>query len=133
LISSAGKHWKSKPYAGLRTPALAGVVREAALSYAPHPVPASRGDREPRRFPVPFDSTTIVPPRDTAMAQATLKNQQKILTGHRAIVSNQKKILRNQERLLLVLANEVIIIRNQEAIIKNQKKILANQAKIAAK
>jgi hypothetical protein len=71
--------------------------------------------------------------RGTAMAQATLKNQQKILAGHRTIVSNQKRILRNQERLLLVLANEVIIIRNQEAIIKNQKKILANQAKLGAR
>jgi len=67
------------------------------------------------------------------MAHATVKNQQKILAGHRTIVSNQKKILRNQERLLLVLANEVIIIRNQEAIIKNQKKILANQAKLGAR
>jgi hypothetical protein len=111
----------------------AGVEFLAALSYAPH---------RPRRRDVIADlarsepllgRTTTLPPPGTAMAQATLKNQQKILSGHRSIISNQKKILRNQERLLLVLANEIIIIRNQEAIIKNQKKILANQAKLGAR
>ena len=66
------------------------------------------------------------------MAQATLKNQQKILRTNKAIggkqvtiISNQNKILKNQARLLLILDNEVKILRNQDAIIKNQKKILA--------
>ena len=111
-------------------PILTGVADEADLSYAPQrfrrrdaiAIPAASRPR-----PTDLDRS----PQDTAMAQATLENQQKILKGHREIVSNQKKILRNQERLMLILANEVIIIRNQEAIIKNQKKILANQAKIA--
>jgi hypothetical protein len=94
---------------------------------------APRIDRESRRFPDHPGRITTDTPLDHRMAHATVKNQQKILAGHRTIVSNQKKILRNQERLLLVLANEVIIIRNQEAIIKNQKKILANQAKLGAR
>jgi hypothetical protein len=110
----------------------AGVVHEAALSYAPHRLGVATRSRIPPLL-VRSGWTSIVPTRDTTMAQATLKNQQKILSGHRTIVANQKKILRNQERLLLVLANEVIIIRNQEAIIKNQKKILANQAKLGAR
>jgi hypothetical protein len=110
----------------------AGVGAEAVLSYAPHPVGAATRSRVSPLPGLPGWNTTHTPlgPR---MAHATVKNQQKILAGHRTIVSNQKKILRNQERLLLVLANEVIIIRNQEAIIKNQKKILANQAKLGAR
>jgi hypothetical protein len=112
--------------------ALAGAPQKAALSYAPHS--ARRRDV----IAYPAASRLSGPDHDppstvTAMAQATVKNQQKILSGHRTIVANQKKILRNQERLLLVLANEVVIIRNQEAIIKNQKKILANQAKLGAR
>jgi hypothetical protein len=110
----------------------------ASCGKRPYPTrlaaPAPRGNGDSRCLEALSVRATIVPsPRDTAMAQATLKNQQKILSGHRNIISNQKKILRNQERLLLVLANEVIIIRNQEAIIKNQKKILANQAKLGAR
>ena len=109
----------------------AGVGSEAVLSYATHPLrrrEAIPSLSAPRTFGRVTDT-----PTGPRMAHATVKNQQKILAGHRTIVSNQKKILRNQERLLLVLANEVIIIRNQEAIIKNQKKILANQAKLGAR
>jgi hypothetical protein len=62
------------------------------------------------------------------MAQATLKNQQKILAGHRTIIANQVKILRNQEDLRPILANQTKIMRNQETILKNQKKILADHA-----
>jgi hypothetical protein len=110
----------------------AGVAGEAVLSYAPHP---PRHRDVIARFADSRASSAGLrpPPLGHCMAHATVKNQQKILAGHRTIVSNQKKILRNQERLLLVLANEVIIIRNQEAIIKNQKKILANQAKLGAR
>jgi hypothetical protein len=109
------------------------VAREAVLSYAAHP--SRRRDLIARRAAprTILGRITTVSPRGQRMAHATVKNQQKILAGHRTIISNQKKILRNQERLLLVLANEVIIIRNQEAIIKNQKKILANQGKLGAR
>ena len=48
------------------------------------------------------------PQPDHPMAQATIKNQLKIMANQRAIVGNQVKI-----------------IRNQQAIIKNQKKIIA--------
>jgi hypothetical protein len=64
--------------------------------------------------------------REHAMAQATLKNQQKILAGHRTIISNQNKILKNQVRLGEVVGNQIKIMRNQQAILKNQKKILAD-------
>src|SRR5215203_2309477 len=97
------------------------------------PPPAPRHAREYRRSPGLPRPDHDRPSTRHRMAQATVKNQQKILSGHREIVSNQKKILRNQERLMLILANEVIIIRNQEAIIKNQKKILVNQAKLGAR
>ena len=63
------------------------------------------------------------------MAQATLKNQQKILKDNRVMIANQKKILKNQDRLEPILANQVKIIRNQEVIIRNQKKILADHAR----
>jgi hypothetical protein len=95
--------------------------------------PAPRIDRASRRFPDHPGRITTDTPLGHRMAHATVKNQQKILAGHRTIISNQKKILRNQERLLLVLANEVVIIRNQEAIVKTLKKILANQAKLGAR
>src|SRR5687768_11196072 len=114
----AGDRWRG-PSSGL-------ILRGSPLS-------APRPDRETRRSPDHSRPDHDRLPTGPSMAHATVKNQQKILAGHRTIVSNQKKILRYQERLLLVLANEVIIIRNQEAIIKNQKKILANQAKLGAR
>jgi hypothetical protein len=108
------------------------VGGEAVLSYAPRPLVAATRSRV---SPPPglSDRITTDTPLGHRLAHATVKNQQKILAGHRTIIAHQKRILRNQERLLLVLANEVIIIRNQEAIIKNQKKILANQAKLGAR
>ena len=63
------------------------------------------------------------------MAQATLKNQQKLLADNRIIIANQSKILRNQETLRPILANQIKIIRNQQTILKNQKKILADHAR----
>ena len=72
---------------------------------------------------------TANPIEEYAMAQATLKNQQKILADNRAIISNQKKIIKNQDRLAPILANQEKIIRNQGAIIRNQKKILADHAR----
>ena len=63
------------------------------------------------------------------MAQATVKNQQKILTSNRVIVGNQKKILQDLESLRPILSNQDKIIRNQQAILKNQKKILADHAR----
>jgi hypothetical protein len=65
---------------------------------------------------------------ERAMAQATLRNQQKILASNKEIIANQKKILRNQEALQPILANQDKILRNQRAILKNQKKILADHA-----
>jgi hypothetical protein len=111
----------------------AGGRRSALLSYAPHPIGAATRSRVAPTLQAFRGRTNHRPSTRHRMAHATVKNQQKILSGHREIVSNQKKILRNQERLMLILANEVIIIRNQEAIIKNQKKILANQAKLGAR
>ena len=58
------------------------------------------------------------------MAQATIKNQLKIMGNQRTIVGNQIKILRNQESLKTIVGNQIKIIRNQQAIIKNQKKIM---------
>ena len=63
------------------------------------------------------------------MAQATLSNQQKIITSNRVILAHQKKILQNQDRLRPILANQVKIMRTQEAIVQNQRKILADHAK----
>jgi hypothetical protein len=51
-----------------------------------------------------------------AMAQATLKNQKKIIANQKTIVTNQGKIL-----------------KNQKAIVKNQRKILKNQGRILRK
>jgi len=53
---------------------------------------------------------------EAAMAQATTKNQKKIIANQKTIVTNQSKIL-----------------KNQQAILKNQKKILKNQGKILRK
>jgi hypothetical protein len=53
---------------------------------------------------------------ERAMAQATLKNQKKIIANQRTIVTNQGRIL-----------------KNQKAIVKNQKKILKNQGRILRK
>jgi hypothetical protein len=63
------------------------------------------------------------------MAQATLKNQQKLLADIRTIIANQAKILRNQEHLPTLLANQTRILRNQQTIVKNQQKILADHAR----
>ena len=63
------------------------------------------------------------------MAQATSKNQEKILETVRTAVANQKKILKNQALLTPILGNQETIIRNQAAILKNQKKILADHAR----
>ena len=63
------------------------------------------------------------------MAQATLRNQQKILASNKVINADQQQILRNQDRLRPILANQLRIIRNQEAILKNQRKILADNAR----
>jgi hypothetical protein len=68
------------------------------------------------------DKTELNQPKDQAMAQATIKNQMRI-------IANQNRIIRNQDRLAQIVANQVKIIRNQQAIIKNQKKIIAARAK----
>ena len=64
------------------------------------------------------------------MAQATLKNQQKIIANEAVIIRTQKKLLNNQVRLNLLLGNQFKILRNQKAIIRNQKKILADHARM---
>ena len=46
------------------------------------------------------------------MAQATIRNQLKIMANQRKIVGNQKKILRNQDRLKLLLGTRVRIVRH---------------------
>ena len=71
--------------------------------------------------------------REQPMAQATIKNQLKIMANQRKIVANQNKILRNQDLLTPIVANQVKIIRNQQAIVKNQKKILAARGRARAK
>ena len=63
------------------------------------------------------------------MAQATSKNQDKIMAAVRTAVANQKKLLKNQDLLKPILTNQDTIIRNQQAILKNQKKILADHAR----
>jgi hypothetical protein len=63
------------------------------------------------------------------MAQATSKNQDKIMTTVRTVIANQKKILKNQDLLKPIINNQYTIIRNQQAILKNQKKILADHAR----
>jgi hypothetical protein len=70
-----------------------------------------------------------LPAEEGTMARATVKNEQKILAGHRTIIANQTKIIRNQNALRPILDNQDQIIRNQEAILKNQKKILADHAR----
>ena len=55
------------------------------------------------------------------MAQATSKNQDKIIEATRSVLTNQKKILKNQALLQPILTNQHTIIRNQQAILKNQK------------
>ena len=48
------------------------------------------------------------------MAQATLKNQKKIIANEAVIIRNQKKLLNNQVRLTLLLGNQFKILRNQK-------------------
>jgi hypothetical protein len=66
---------------------------------------------------------------ENVMAQATSKNQDKIIATIGTVVANQKKILKNQDLLKPILTNQDTIIRNQQAILKNQKKILADHAR----
>ena len=63
------------------------------------------------------------------MAQATSKNQDRIIETIRTVLANQKKLLKNQDQLRPILTNQDRIIRNQQAILKNQKKILADHAR----
>jgi hypothetical protein len=63
------------------------------------------------------------------MAQATSRNQDKIIEAVHSVLANQKKILKNQAQLQPILTNQNKIIRNQQAILKNQKKILADHAR----
>jgi len=60
------------------------------------------------------------------MADATLKNQERIL-------SMEKRIIQNQARLALIIGNQETILRELQAMVKNQKKILANQTRILTK
>ena len=66
---------------------------------------------------------------ENVMAQATSKNQDKIIATVSTVIANQKKILKNQVLLKPILTNQDTIIRNQQAILKNQKKILADHAR----
>jgi hypothetical protein len=75
---------------------------------------------------VPARHLTLELKKDPAMAQATVKNQERI-------IANEKRIIRGQERLATIVRNQEKIIRNQQAIIKNQKKILSNQSKLLAR
>jgi hypothetical protein len=91
------------------------IRRDLALgTLRAHCTPAGTGDH-----------AGINTTKDQPMAQATIKNQLKIMANQRNIVANQNKILRNQDLLSTIVANQVKIIRNQQAIVKNQKKILA--------
>jgi hypothetical protein len=107
-----------------------GTIRSMLEQSRPLPLPL------PLLLPLLITENRHVPinqKRNSQMAQATVKNQLKIIANEKTIIANQKKILRNQDRLAQLLGNQVRIIRNQQAILKNQKKILATPGRSRGK
>jgi hypothetical protein len=103
-----------------------GPIAQPALAAAPHQPHCKRAVRR--------DQSSFNSQKEPPMAQATTRNQLKIMVNQRTIVANQKKILRNQENLKTIVGNQIKIIRNQQAIVRNQKKIMqATRARARAR